>query len=608
MQIPQETLEVKRKIEKKKAKRAAGWTKAGEMTNHVELQDIGDILNFVGEEADKEASSLQNAAPKRKLKKKLSSRQKAAENKLATMNGTAGSQSSSCSDSEEIEPQSVNGYNSEPTDAVSRAVSASKSSKPLTNGFDHLVDTAADIDGNGVQNPDTEFTEVLHKKKKTVNRNNINSAASNSDRSVKSSNHIHNNRPPIQSGNLARTGGLNHGAAAKPHDYDKPTQSPPKEDIDVDLSISSFPALGPQTDNKSSSHNESTSATDDDNSSVSSQPVASGPSWAKIAAKPTITNTPQKYVVEIFSAQVVKPVESYCGEQTCQDNQQQDLTANSTTGNTISVAMTNPPSNKVVSSVGGCEAVVANVEPLVLSSAPNKELERPDNSLAITESSNIQIEFGTVTSSNDSESDQKIQNILSNSYAEGLSLYNLSQQIKKQVPTISKPSFDPKRIATKSKPYLSASKGVQFLDRPAGVASPKKAIGILFGFDTTDTVAQRTDIQTQMSMSYPPPNNPARSQTRVELSPSYADQHQYSTAATNNQPISIPTTKHSDVETGASAAIAANILHKIMSMDSTSHKVVKKHQPGELKKAEGRGDCNGFDIYATIKMLRKGEI
>ena len=65
------------------------------------------------------------------------------------------------------------------------------------------------------------------------------------------------------------------------------------------------------------------------------------------------------------------------------------------------------------------------------------------------------------------------------------------------------------------------------------------------------------------------------------------------------------TTRHRDDKPGALASVAANILYNIMSMEC-NHKPVRS-TGNVFKTAVGMDNCDGFDVLATIKMLRKGE-
>ena len=660
LQVPgPETLEVKRKIEKKKAKKAAGWTKSEEMSDHVQMSDISDILNFVGEKNDVETSSQGNTQ-KKKLRKKLSSKQKSG-TKNTLSNGKTEGPSSTSSDSEDnIDSAIVRNGASVVTGKPSQQQSL-KGNKPAVHGASALMSNGymagpGEIDNSGaLVNSENEFTEVLHRKKKAPNKTVTMGAGM--ERNGKTPNHHQYDRPQIPRNNVRPAS--NQGMYGKTPDNttNKPSPSLTKPDIDVDLSINSFPALGPQLPNgdaKFSSHNESTSATDDDKDSVSSQPFVPGPSWAKIAAKPTINTTPVKVNTESITPRLVIPVESAAVvaavprelEVTLPDltsHQFPDLTSKTPAATAALTSTTESPSdilnNPCVSSISNVSSEAQPKSICGTASATVSQEQTNTEDMSSSTSSLLSIEFGTVTSSSDWQSNQRVQHILSQSYSEGFGVQSIPNNKTQTVPRTVKPSAGNSAaaaISSRFMPSLSSSikgcssKGVQFLDRPSGMPSPNQHIDITFGFHSDDDLpstgasAQNIDsqINTSMSMSYPPPSKSITSlPAKVEPSSSAVDERRPESAqppaaqpAVTCQPLTAAaggikstnnTTRHRDDKPGASASVAANILHNIMSMEC-NHKPVRS-TGNVFKTAVGMDNCDGFDVLATIKMLRKGE-
>lgn len=603
-----------------------------EMSDHVQLKEISEILDFVGEKNSTDATAPQNVQ-KKKLKKKLSSKQKSG-NKTVVLNGKAEGPSSTSSDSEDnIDSPIQNGGN--PVRKEQSKLQPVKSTKPnstlLTNGYDYLADTS-EFNDNSVVNTESDFTEVLHRKKKAPTKSVTNGGAL--ERNNKMSNY-HPDRPQIPRNNIRPSPAI-QGVVSKDQDVTKPSPSHTKPGNDVDLSINSFPALGPQPPNgdvKLSQHNESTSATDDDKDSVSSQPYATGPSWAKIAAKPNIT-TPTKANSESTTPRQAKTAESATPRErvtpdfTAYQSDQQFPDLASKIPVTIPSAAEDQSVSNNLEDVSSTSTDAGTANPKNCETIINQEQTKTeDDVMSGSTNSCMSIEFGTVTSSTDPQSNQKVQHILSQSYTEGFGVYSLSNP-KKQVPRPTKPSANsPAAVSSKFMRTLSSTKGcstkgVQFLDRPSGMpsslASPRDVIDITFGFNSDDGLpstgasAQNIDSQTNisMSMSYPLPSKsitilptkdePLSSIDQTSLAQSSAQYPTNDQFVTGVKAKGNPSRQAGDT-TGASVTVAANILHKIMSMEY-NHKPIRSADGIKLEV----GNCDGFDVLATIKMLKKG--
>lgn len=408
---------------------------------------------------------------KKKLRKKSSSKLKNGNNSGAevSMNGKSSSTSNTTSDSEQeenkrhIKPLAVehmSGHAISNKDMNGSVVMAPVTKTGLTTDISStgaiIVDATKhygtvddDLDASCPQ-PDEEFREV-HRRKKVNHKQQL----------VQKE----RNKPSVGPRVYSKP---NKDVVTRQADMIKTAQ--PKAiapETVVDLSLNSFPVLESQNlDSRSSLHTESTrsslhteSATDDDRDSVVSQSSGSRTSWATIAAKPTSQGS-------LVSAAASKP------------------SIPSHTDSPVTVEIDSAPSYCHLDASASGALSDGSVQPGVDQRCPNS-----DDDVGPHTAASLDIEFGTVLSGPDSNADQHVHNILSQSFTEGQTLFKLRSQPKTaaRCSRMCSNDVDKSNVGVQK----SKTKGVEFVDEHPGQTYPD--INIVFGFGSDDELAQARD-------------------------------------------------------------------------------------------------------------------
>ena len=465
----QDSLKARRKVDRKKKKKAAGWKSSADLEGHVNITELNDLLDFVGAEDNENSLSFSQ----QQKKKKFRSRQKLKSSSKSDggMNGKCSTPCSSASDSE-LDNKHYNGnivtinnmadmngtsYKPEDCDMKSAQDPVSSTSSSSTIAISADITQPSTDNDQDEQEVDGEFMEVHRKRKVT---------------------------PKIQA---AKVKPVYRKPFKKP--MNKPIATPPSVskpkvtasvDVAMDLSLNSFPVLESQYfenrnggDGKSSVHTESSrtsvfteSATDDDRDSIASQPSASGKaSWAKIAAKPG--GTVNCSISSSASGSNVSSTSSYLPMNT---NNEQSTTIPSTTHNDYTTV---DLETKIYDDTHRKSKDFSSAQNIV-------------NDSKMTRSVTAGIEFGTVTSSNDLSADRHVHNILSQSFSEGQTRFKLCL---KNSPKSNKISPNQPMASTNPGNAKIKNRGVEFLDDRCTQAHTN--LNIVFGFSTNNQLAQQ---------------------------------------------------------------------------------------------------------------------
>ncbi|XP_067928266.1 uncharacterized protein [Watersipora subatra] len=430
------SLKARRKVEKMKQRKAAGWTKSDNLEGYKEFAEVGDVLDFLGEGEESE-NPLSAQQQKKKMKKKVKHK---CSSKLESRNGRSSATSSTASDSdhENIANPSSGINRSSATQTPSMNGCLSSASRPslakdglnsLTLSIDSCIQSTSLSDIGAIENglnsqsaEDDEFKEVQRKKKG-----------------------VHKQMEkgkPLMPAAVFRQSNKNdcrsHSAAAANQTKAFPSvESAPS----MDSSLNSFPMLSSV---RGSAYLEPTpgvpveSAADEDRESIGSQSASCNKkTWAKIAAKPSSFNSNLSSVTKSHALNT--PLLESAAGSSSQHNRtsNEQLPCSSWNGG--------PPVKTHLRN--GC----------------------------------TEIEFGTVTSSNDIGANRLVHDILSQSRTEGQTRFPLRSH--KNVPNNTKITSTDNR-----KKLRHQKKPVVFLDRHPG--QPLSNNSIVFCFGNNDHLDQ----------------------------------------------------------------------------------------------------------------------